>query len=905
MQKLLLEKSSKKVLLDLNLTLNLLSSNSRCKLEAERELKLSQNICREYRTLFRRSKFNEKTEMISLQRGQYFTTYRLLSELWGCTVKAARYQLLKWKRTALVDTKIIKTSNGFNFGIVINYNPVFKNAHIRGERESIQESTGEGGNLEFRALISNKEVNKTTYKKIDIKNYHRPYKVKEKVVSFLKDECFGKKVLRKLVKLEFTKPEIEKLYQNYNQGKILDYLLLLKLSQNIKCPKAFLKSALANNFDLKKVQMFKSKIQENIQEKIQRNKNQNTSTNKRKFDKLEALSPYNEDTLRQQKDLQQEKAKSWIEANSVKAEELKSEIVRELAYKNKVFFQEYQKSSKFGLGLVEGILISRVLERDLQEKNTKKMVKHYPITSLLRNLSAKGDKQNEEESERKAEQHSEDSVLKIQQPTEHRDLVQNVEHVEIQIEPNEQNDDLFTTEEVGNLKVRYNQKLVFEIRLLVLLSIYYQSEVKSGVYMRSGEVKKHKQEEEINRQQKHSQKQDKAVLNQVNRNRRVSIAIQINYQKNNQIVLSDRRFQIQVVRKLQTVVGNQKWLAYERPVFAVRKNLTFFYYLNTVFIVSENKRALSLYREEILVLIGIFKVVPKHWFTKLNKYFDIPQNLIISNTNTAIRQGFLELNEDTCDLSYYYLPKKGYDRVRDIVPLYYDWKAWKANTSRTDTIHQNHHRIVFYFLLDWLKKYKDGEEKGYEKYNLEEVLTDYDRDKCRFDFKYEKFDIKLSPDCIIRPGKGETHTLVCLEADTGTVRSKVNFGKILKYLMYANMNFDYSSVKKIKLYFSFQSRGRQDLLFKSDKDNKNVGLIYECFNQGVNCKFLAEKIGAELSISKILEIFKDNLVEIYVGQERSGLDNYTKVDMYNNILSACEDIRRYGLVKEYQGEYWD
>ncbi len=226
----------KKILIDLDLSKRVLSSNPRTKLEAERELKLSHNICRSSKVLFRRSKFTETGQIIYLQRGQYFTTYRLLTDLWGCSFKAARYQLQKWNKSKLITTSKVKDQKGFDLGLVINYNPVFIEKDW-GTRQSPKSRQVKGTNSSQGAPLS-------------VKNFHRKT---TKEVVFLNDIDFGKRVVGKLLNLNFSHSEIDKLYLNYSIDQILDYHRLLKLSKKVTNPKAFLKASLKSKYSLKLV----------------------------------------------------------------------------------------------------------------------------------------------------------------------------------------------------------------------------------------------------------------------------------------------------------------------------------------------------------------------------------------------------------------------------------------------------------------------------------------------------------------------------------------------------------------------------------------------------------------------------------------------------------------------------
>ena len=309
--------------------------------------------------------------------------------------------------------------------------------------------------------------------------------------------------------------------------------------------------------------------------------------------------------------------------------------------------------------------------------------------------------------------------------------------------------------------------------------------------------------------------------------------------------------------------------------------------------------------DDFLVLIGIFKILPWGWFKILPKYYDFNYGALRAKVHNSKKAGYLTIEEDREHLEYLVLTKKGVDRVKQIIPLSYEFRPWKG--YRSDTIHRSHHRIIFHFLLDWINYFSDEPDpsglKGrpritkkvlagdFSKYNIEAVYTDYEPDLCRFAFKYSGYEIDLRPDMILKPSKEANEVLICLEADTGSMSISLLYNKILRYCMLAHANFNYQGVQKIKLYFSFQSIRRAETVFKFPKVLNSNGLIYELFNQGLVQKYINAKSKASIRTVDLIKVLKEEKIELYSGLERMGFENFQKVDLLGNILEVCDRVR--------------
>ncbi len=362
--------SDKKILISFNLTLDLLSSNCRSKLEAHRELVLNHSVNRKpIETFYRFSKFTRSANTIVLTRGQFFTTLRELSIKWECTPKAARYQLAKWEKINLIKTRNIKDGKNFDLGIVITYNPAVSLPKIRGNREMPNSSPSKTPKKRVGATISIFTLKTTNNKKFEQSNV---------VFSFLNDSKIPPQAITKLLKLGFGKYEIEKLYKTYSFEDILDYIQLTKLSK-IETPKAFLRAALKNKYDLKKVYDFKAEIAYAIKDKKLSKKI-----------KEQDIKEVEVQKLNEEKAKKKDEAKVWLVNNPNKAKKFKAEVIQKLYEKYSVLFKQYQKGGtlieKIITGMVVDLVLSEVVNLKSVELQSGELEQKEQIQNEAKNL---------------------------------------------------------------------------------------------------------------------------------------------------------------------------------------------------------------------------------------------------------------------------------------------------------------------------------------------------------------------------------------------------------------------------------------------------------------------------------------------------------------------------------------
>lgn len=323
------------------------SLNPKIKLEAEREAMLSRRANHNHTNFFVFSKFTQKLESVFVLRGQFFTNYKNLSKIWSCSKDQARYQLEKWKNNGKIKIKIVKDQRGFDLGVLITYN------WLHNQQEE---------NRKKRAKIPTRE---TTSKALQIKTKkeaifkiptHNPEvlpkgNIQKKNDVFLeKSKEEGKEITQ--IKKQFTEINLnhkvgKQLLETYEASLILDYLNLLELTGNkIKNKAGWLVQALKQNYDLQKVENWKS---EEIKSREQEEEKQKIQE-KREFEAMK-LQQEQEKRASEEKKLILE----WKNKNGNEAENnLYQSLI--LEWKNKkvsCFYDSLLKAKKQNESLIE------------------------------------------------------------------------------------------------------------------------------------------------------------------------------------------------------------------------------------------------------------------------------------------------------------------------------------------------------------------------------------------------------------------------------------------------------------------------------------------------------------------------------------------------------------------------
>jgi hypothetical protein len=296
------------VSVNLDLTRQLLSTKPRVRLEAERELKLSSQVCRKPQVFFRCNKLNGQRQTLLLEKGQYFTTYGMLSKMWDCTPKAARYQLQKWQKSGLIKATQATDKLGFDLGLIINYNPVFLGLN-RGIRQIAKNRGQKRVKKQFGTSLSLKNLNKKTTKE----------------VVFLNEE-FLRRAFGKLNLLGFTITEMKKIQDSHSIDEILDYHRLLKLSPKVDNPKAWLRAALKGKYSLSRVEECRQEL--NLARlEIRKAREEERKKKRQEAERLAAEMRRVEEEQRKEKEF-----KLWLESgdNKVRYTQKIIEIIEEV-----------------------------------------------------------------------------------------------------------------------------------------------------------------------------------------------------------------------------------------------------------------------------------------------------------------------------------------------------------------------------------------------------------------------------------------------------------------------------------------------------------------------------------------------------------------------------------------------
>jgi hypothetical protein len=306
-------------------------SKGRDKLEAEREAILSQK-CNHSTTTYTKKSFTKQYVRVIVNRGQFFTSYKDLAEIWNCSVKQARGQLKRFVDKDTVKADRLKDSKNFDIGLLITYKWLFNHEKERQKRYKEKQ-----GNYKKPS----KPHKKNTQKKVNnqkgnlkLENYKKNYykkkeesgnqqnQKKEVVFSFKKDLKFQPTTL-KLKNLKFNDFRIEKFYTTYTKTEIEDYLRLLELNRQrgkVRNAQAWFTSALGNfNLEPLKDKEEEEKKEEEAERQKQELRRQEAEKEAKK-----------QERIRKYLENKKKKLEAWRQKNSIETE-------------NKIFFEELKK----------------------------------------------------------------------------------------------------------------------------------------------------------------------------------------------------------------------------------------------------------------------------------------------------------------------------------------------------------------------------------------------------------------------------------------------------------------------------------------------------------------------------------------------------------------------------------
>ncbi len=286
------------------------------------------------------------------------------------------------------------------------------------------------------------------------------------------------------------------------------------------------------------------------------------------------------------------------------------------------------------------------------------------------------------------------------------------------------------------------------------------------------------------------------------------------------------------------------------------------------------RNPISLSRDLVLFLILAMKVLPQEWIYELDSDYQIKKTKLLSVINNLIAEGFIKRKQNISPTKFLYLTKKGFERANKNRLITYKYGSWNKAKKRISSINQDHHYIIFRFLIDYFTNFK----------KVSRIYTDYDRD-CKLEYKTLGKIMFVKPDLIIRPIENDATEIIALEADTNRETQRKLFDKLLKYILMAFHQGEIDTVEKIILYFSFGSKERNKKTFSLEE-----GKLGRFFSE-VNT-FLSTKVKTRIMIKDVLRVFRKNKLTIKSGVYSKGFENYRTVDMLNLIYKENKNWKK-------------
>ena len=198
--------------------------------------------------IFRYSKMSGKTRYVRVDKGQYFATYKMLSEKYGLTVKQVRSRLQKLQEADIIAIRRVKDASQYDMGLLITYKPVY-DIFRQGSRSEGEES-GKTASKSSKRAPNNKLV-------------------------LSKDkQTEQNQLLQTLQRLGFTSSGAKLLLKKYPTRLVHSYLDLLSLTPGIKSKPAWLQAALHQRYSLLKVQRKKTQSVETAKSREELQKQQ-------------------------------------------------------------------------------------------------------------------------------------------------------------------------------------------------------------------------------------------------------------------------------------------------------------------------------------------------------------------------------------------------------------------------------------------------------------------------------------------------------------------------------------------------------------------------------------------------------------------------------------------------------
>lgn len=273
------------------------------------------------------------------------------------------------------------------------------------------------------------------------------------------------------------------------------------------------------------------------------------------------------------------------------------------------------------------------------------------------------------------------------------------------------------------------------------------------------------------------------------------------------------------------------------------------------------KQEITISRDLILFLVLSLKIVPVSWIYSLDESYDIKRQKLHSIVHNLQSEGFLSIGKTLSPEKFIFLTRKGYEKANQGSLVSYRYNGWYKAKKRVPSIKEDHHYIIFRFLLEYFSKHKSASR----------VYTDYDRE-CKLEYLEVGQNTFVKPDAMLRPAEEDSTRIIALEADTNKETQKELYDKILKYLLASQHYHQIDGVNEISVYFIFASEDRSQSVFSLEK-----GLIGSFFKD-VN-RFTNSKVKKTMLIKDVVQTLKDGRLKVFSGVFNEGFDNYQQVDM--------------------------